>query len=141
MKKYNLILFFVIITSIVYISLNFYESNRESNIDLDIWCPKILSYEKDLVISINATTKNEYLEAINLGLQQDNIRLDKLTIERSTYKLEKIFNKDVAFRISKNSVEKEKRLTVSVFVRDKYGFDSTKQCTYESFELLNNPNE
>ena len=51
------------------------------------------------------------------------------------------FNKDIAFRISENKVEKDKRLTVSTFVRDKYGFESYKHCIYEFFELINNPNE
>lgn len=140
-KKFNLLLFFVITVLIVYVSLNFYESDRESNIDLEMQCPKILSYEKDLVLNVNVTTKNEYLETVELGLQQENIRLDNLTIQRSTYKLEKNFNKDIAFRIIENKVEKDKRLTVSTFARDKYGFESYKHCIYESFELINNPNE
>jgi hypothetical protein len=140
-KKFKFIVFFVITILIVYVSLNFYESDRESNIDLEMRCPKILSYEKDLVLNINVTTKNEYLEAVELGLQQENILLDYLKIQRSTYKLEKNFNKNIAFRISENKVEKDKKLTVSTFARDKYGFESYKHCIYESFELINNPNE
>jgi len=140
-KKFNLLLFFIITILIVYVSLNFYESGTESNIDLEMQCPKILSYEKDLVLNVNVTTKNEYLETVELSLQQENIRVDNLTIQRSTYKLEKNFNKDIAFRISENKVEKDKRLTVSTFVRDKYGFESYKHCIYEFFELINNPNE
>lgn len=140
-KKYYLVIFFGIIAIVIYISFNFYKPDKSNSLDLQIECPKSLSYEKELILTLNARTKNEYIEAIILGVLQDNISIDKITIKRSIYKLNEVFNRDVFFNISKEEIDINKRITISVNVRDKYGFESKKYCIYDSFELINKPNE
>jgi len=141
MKKFNVLLFFGIFLTIIFISFNFYNPEEEVYLSVEIICPNSLNYEKELVVNINAITKNEYIEAITLGLLQDNISVDQINLKRSIYKFDEIFFEDILFKINKNEISKDKKVTISINVRDKYGFESKKYCVYKSFELTNKPNE
>lgn len=141
MNKFNVLFFFGIILTTIYISFNFYDPEEEVDLSVEVICPNSLKYEKEQVVNINAITKNEYIEAITLGLLQDNIRVDQINLLRSSYNFDEIFFEDILFRINKNEISKDKKVTISINVRDKYGFESKKYCVYKSFELTNKPNE
>lgn len=141
MNKFNVLFFFGIILTTIYISFNFYDPEEEVDLSVEVICPNSLKYEKELVLNINAITKNEYIEAITLGLLQDNIRVDQINLLRSSYNFDEIFFEDILFIINKNEISKDKKVTISINVRDKYGFESKKYCVYKSLELTNKPNE
>lgn len=140
-KIVKVLVFIGTLTTIIYLSFNFYQPDIKNTMEMNLICPNFLSYEKDSVLNINASTSSEYLESITIALKQDNTQLDLLSIRQYEYKLENIFFEDVVLSLKENEVNKNSRLVISIIARDKYGYESKKYCIYKSFELINNPNE
>lgn len=140
-KMVKILVFIGTLSTIIYLSFNFYQPENKNTMEMNLICPKYLSYEKVEVLNINASTSSDYLESITISFKQDNTQLDLISIRRFEYKLENIFFEDVEFSLKENEVNKNSRLLISIIARDKYGYESKKYCIYKSFELINNPNE
>ena len=140
-KKFKSYLSIIIVTSIMYISFNFYTQDPTNALSLEIECPKLLSYNYDIGLNVQAETKNEYIESLTVSILEDNIRIDLLSLQRRHYNIGKTFSKKIIVNIRENQLSSDARVVISTIARDKYGSELKKLCIYDDFVLINNPKE